>query len=46
MMPETKQRTLEELDDIFNAPSPVKHSLKAHKIAINTDRKVVAVEAA
>lgn len=43
-LPETKQRTLEELDDIFAAPNPVKHSLKAHKLAINTDRQVIAVE--
>lgn len=43
-LPETKQRTLEELDDIFAAPNPVKHSLKAHKLAISTDNQVVLVE--
>lgn len=46
MMPETKQRTLEELDEIFNAPNPVKHSLKAHKLALNSEAKVVSIEAA
>lgn len=45
IMPETKQRTLEELDEIFAASKPVKHSLKAHKLAVNSDRQVVAVEA-
>lgn len=44
MMPETKQRTLEELDEIFNAPNPVKHSLKAHKIALNSDKQIVGIE--
>ena len=44
MMPETKQRTLEELDEIFAAHNPVKHSLKAHKLALNSDKQVVAVE--
>ncbi|KAL2210768.1 putative sugar transporter [Sarocladium strictum] len=43
-LPETKGRTLEELDEIFAAPSPVKASLQRAKIAVNTDNKVVAVE--
>lgn len=44
LMPETKQRTLEELDDIFSARNPVKRSLKAHKLALNSEKQVVAVE--
>lgn len=44
MMPETKQRTLEELDEIFAARNPVKHSLVRHKIALNSDKQVVGVE--
>lgn len=44
MMPETKQRTLEELDEIFEARNPVKHSLKAHKLALNSDHQVVGIE--
>lgn len=44
MMPETKQRTLEELDEIFAAPNPVKHSLKAHKLALNSDNQVIGIE--
>lgn len=44
IMPETKQRTLEELDDIFAAPNPVKKSLKVHKLALNSEKQVVAVE--
>lgn len=44
MMPETKQRTLEELDDIFAAKSPVKKSLQVHKLALNSDRQVVGIE--
>lgn len=35
---------LEELDKIFEAPNPVKFSLKAHKLAINHDNQVVATE--
>ncbi|ESK95148.1 mfs lactose [Moniliophthora roreri MCA 2997] len=31
---ETKGRTLEELDDIFESPNPVKTSLAKHKVAI------------
>lgn len=44
MMPETKGTTLEELDDIFAAPNPVKASLKVHKLALNSERQVVTVE--
>ena len=44
MMPETKQRTLEELDDIFAAKNPVKQSLKARKLALNSEKQVVGIE--
>ncbi|KAG9251897.1 general substrate transporter, partial [Emericellopsis atlantica] len=43
-LPETKGRTLEELDEIFAAPRPVKASLQRAKIAVNHDNKVLAVE--
>ena len=33
-MPETKNRTLEELDQIFEARNPVKASLEARKVAL------------
>ncbi|KAM0715174.1 hypothetical protein Q7P37_009639 [Cladosporium fusiforme] len=42
MMPETKNRTLEELDHIFEAPNPVKHSLTRHKVALAHDGTVLA----
>lgn len=44
IMPETKQRTLEELDEIFAAKNPVKHSLTRRKLALNSDKEVVGVE--
>ncbi|KAI5362855.1 Putative major facilitator, sugar transporter, major facilitator superfamily [Septoria linicola] len=43
-LPETKGRTLEELDKIFEAPNPVKESLKAHKLAVANDGTVLASE--
>lgn len=43
-LPETKGRTLEELDQIFAARNPVKASLKAHKIALNSEGVVVNKE--
>jgi MFS family permease len=43
-LPETKQRTLEELDEIFAAKNPVKKSLQRHKLTVNTDKQVMAVE--
>lgn len=43
-MPETKGRTLEELDMVFEAPSPVKASLQARKVAIADDGTFVASE--
>lgn len=44
ILPETRKRTLEELDVIFSAPNPVKESLKSHKIALNSAHEVVASE--
>jgi len=46
LMPETRNRTLEELDQIFESPSPVKESIKARKVALNADKTVVGVEEA
>lgn len=43
-MPETRRRTLEELDKIFEAPNPVKASLKPQKLAVNADGTVLASE--
>jgi len=34
--PETKGRTLEELDDIFSAKNPVRESLRLKKIVVGT----------
>ncbi|KAF2206530.1 hypothetical protein CERZMDRAFT_103292 [Cercospora zeae-maydis SCOH1-5] len=45
-LPETKGRTLEELDTIFEARNPVKESLKAHKLAVANDGTVLASEEA
>jgi len=42
MMPETKNRTLEELDRIFEAKNPVKASLIHHKVALASDGTVLA----
>lgn len=41
-MPETKNRTLEELDRIFEAKNPVKTSLIHHKVALARDGTVLA----
>lgn len=41
-MPETKNRTLEELDRIFEAKNPVKTSLVHHKVALARDGTVLA----
>jgi hypothetical protein len=35
---------LEELNDIYNAPNPVKFSIATHKLALNEDKTVVAVD--
>ena len=42
--PETRRRTLEELDKIFEAPNPVKESLKPKKVAVDTDGTIIASE--
>lgn len=44
-IPETKNRTLEELDDIFNSPNPTKASLEKKKLALDQEANIVAVEA-
>jgi len=42
---ETQGRTLEELDEIFSAPSPVQASKIKHTVAIKADGAVVIVDA-
>ncbi|KAH0844779.1 Lactose permease [Fonsecaea pedrosoi] len=42
--PETKKRTLEELDKIFEAKNPVKYSTQSRTLAITEDNTVVAVD--
>ena len=44
MMPETRKRTLEELDRIFEARNPVKASLAAREIAVDAEGTIVASE--
>lgn len=44
LMPETRRRTLEELDAIFAAKNPVKASLKPHKVAVNAEGTILASE--
>lgn len=46
VMPETRRRTLEELDHIFAAPNPVKASLVPHKIAVDSQGTIIASEEA
>ncbi|KAF2756377.1 general substrate transporter [Pseudovirgaria hyperparasitica] len=43
-IPETKNRTLEELDDIFNSPNPRNASLVKTKVALDERKNVVEVE--
>ena len=43
-IPETKNRTLEELDIIFNSDSPVKTSLHKRKIGVTTHGDVVELD--
>lgn len=43
-IPETKNRTLEELDDIFHAKNPTKASLQKRKVALDEHANVVGVE--
>ena len=44
LMPETKKRTLEELDTIFEAPNPVKASLIPKKLAVDSEGTILASE--
>lgn len=46
LMPETRRRTLEELDKIFEAPRPVKESIKPRKVAVNSEGTIIASEEA
>ena len=46
LMPETKKRTLEELDKIFEARRPVKASLVPHKLAVDNEGTILASEEA
>jgi sugar porter (SP) family MFS transporter len=43
-IPETKNRTLEEIDDIFNSPNPRKASLVKKKVATDVHGNVLEVE--
>lgn len=43
-IPETKGRTLEELDEIFHAPNPVKMSTAKRSLAVTAQGDVVNVE--
>jgi hypothetical protein len=44
LLPETKKRTLEELDLVFEAKNPVKESLRKKKIDFSAEGQIVAVE--
>ena len=46
MMPETKRRTLEELDKVFETRNPVKASLVPHKVAVDNEGTILASEEA
>ena len=43
-IPETKNRTLEEIDDIFNAPNPRNASLVKKKVASDSHGNILEVE--
>lgn len=43
-IPETKNRTLEELDEIFNSSSPVKTSIQKKKVALAANGEIVNIE--
>lgn len=45
-LPETKNRTLEELDQIFESPNPVKASIRRAEIAVDQNNRVLVKEAA
>lgn len=44
MMPETRKRTLEDLDEVFEARNPVKASLIPKKVAVDSEGTIVAAE--
>ncbi|KAL9117361.1 MAG: hypothetical protein Q9187_006105 [Circinaria calcarea] len=43
-IPETKNRTLEELDEIFTAKNPTKRSLEKKKVGLDANQNVVVLE--
>ncbi|KAH9870221.1 hypothetical protein J1614_007144 [Plenodomus biglobosus] len=43
-LPETKNRTLEEIDDIFNSPNPRNASLVKRKVAADSQGNILEVE--
>jgi hypothetical protein len=43
-IPETKNRTLEELDDIFNSKNPTKASLEKKRLALDREANIVQVQ--
>ncbi|KAH7367791.1 lactose permease [Plectosphaerella cucumerina] len=43
-LPETKNRTLEELDEVFHAANPVKHSTQKKEVAIDQYGEVINVQ--
>lgn len=44
-VPETKNRTLEELDDIFNSPNPAKASIAKKVLEVDSSANIVHVSA-
>ena len=44
LLPETKKRTLEEMDLIFEAKNPVKESLQKKRIDFSAEGQIVAIE--
>lgn len=45
LVPETKNRTLEELDEIFHAPNPRKASVEKKKLELDANANVIGVVA-
>lgn len=43
-LPETRNRTLEELDEIFNSPSPVKTSVAKKRLGLDAYGEVVNIQ--
>jgi Na+/melibiose symporter-like transporter len=44
LLPETKKRTLEELDVVFEAKNPVKESLAVKKVEFSNEGQIVGVQ--